>query len=212
MLNHQVEQALQQAGYCRLAGVDEVGRGCLAGPVVAAACLFHSEPPLDRIRDSKVLSPDQRQELLPLILQTAYCAIGVVSAYEIDRINILQATHRAMRLAVRNLPIRPDCVLVDGPYVPMEGMPSLGIFQGDALSYTIGAASIVAKEFRDQLMKSYAQAYPQYEYEVHKGYPTKGHIQRLALWGASPIQRVSFRYTLPGSLEEQASTASKKMD
>lgn len=194
MFNSRFEDALYRAGYRHIAGVDEVGRGCLAGPVVAAACLFHTQPPIECIQDSKALSSDQREQLFPIILDTAYCAVGVVSAQMVDQMNILRASHHAMRLAVRGLPMLPDCLLVDGPYVEVDGVPSVGVFGGDAQSYVIGAASIIAKVTRDRMMRLYAESYPQYGYATHKGYPTKEHKSCLYQWGPSLIQRTSFQY------------------
>jgi len=186
-------------GSHRLAGVDEAGRGPLAGPVVAAAIIL----PLDRgiagIEDSKRLSPARRQALLPLILAQAQAVgLGIVDAEAIDRINILEATRLAMGYALCGLWPRPNLALVDGlqpPAAPPSGLGNIEfrmIARGDSQSYSIGAASIVAKCVRDAIMSEYERQYPGYGFARHKGYGTKDHLESLARLGPCRIHRRSF--------------------
>jgi ribonuclease HII len=189
-------------GWRRVAGVDEAGRGPLAGPVVAAAVVFTREAaeagaagPLAGVRDSKQVAPDARERLFRLLHDLPGVEIGIGSAdvEEIDRLNILRATHAAMARAVNALPSLPDHILVDG--LPVRGLPcaSTPIVSGDALSFSIAAASIVAKVFRDALMCELDRLYPQYGFARHKGYGTSDHIQALFEFGPSPAHRRSFR-------------------
>ena len=178
----------------RVAGVDEVGRGPLAGPVMAAAVMLDPRDIPDGLNDSKLLSLRRREALYPLILERAVVAIGSASVEEIDEINILQASHLAMRRAVQALPERPDHVLVDGRMVPRGlNLPATGIVKGDGLSLSIAAASIVAKIRRDALMVDLAQQHPGYGWETNKGYPSKSHRLALRDLGVTPHHRRSFR-------------------
>jgi ribonuclease HII len=188
------EHRAAQAGRRRIAGVDEVGRGPLAGPVVAAAVIlppaFHER----RITDSKKLSHLQRERLYDVIYRDALSVgIGIVDAGEIDRINILQASLRAMTMAVANLLPRPDHLLIDGTFPIFLELPQEPIPQGDAISISIGAASIVAKVTRDRLMEIYHVHYPCFGFTRHKGYPTREHKAAIRTFGCSPIHRKTFR-------------------
>jgi len=188
------EQAAWAQGAQAVAGVDEVGRGPLAGPVVAAAVILDPAKPIAGVRDSKRLTPEQREALLPVIYRQAVAVgIGQVDAAVIDEINILQAALRAMREAVTALSVPPDWVLVDGPR-PVPGLPcgQTLVVKGDALSPSIAAASIVAKVTRDRLLVELDALYPGYGLAQHKGYPTPQHLASLERLGVSPIHRRSF--------------------
>lgn len=177
-----------------LCGMDEAGRGPLAGPVVAAAVVLPSWPLISGVGDSKAITPAKREKVYRVILEVAQgIGIGVVSAPEIDKINILQANHKAMRMAVNGLGLRPDLLLVDGLPVPDMGCPQRAVVGGDARCYLIGAASIVAKVFRDRLMQEYDRLYPQYGFARNKGYGTAEHLKALRALGPCPIHRRSFR-------------------
>ena len=185
-----------------VAGVDEAGRGPLAGPVTAAAVILHPDRPIAGLDDSKKLPEKRRLELEPLIKQRALCwAIGSASVEEIDAINILQAAMLAMRRAVDNLSLKPAIALVDGNRDPGLDCPTRTVIGGDALHEEISAASILAKQERDRHMIDLASKFPQYGFENHKGYPTRAHIQALNEYGASmhhrtsfaPVQKVLFR-------------------
>jgi len=174
-----------------IAGVDEVGRGPLAGAVVAAAVIF--DDPIEGMADSKVLSAKRRVVLSELIKSKALCyAFGRVEAEEIDCINIHQASLLAMKRAVENLSIRPEYVLVDGKYCPAIDIPCEAIIKGDALVDVIGAASILAKVVRDDEMQALDKQYPEYGFAKHKGYPTAFHREALKRFGPCAIHRKSF--------------------
>jgi len=188
------EKTLQHNGFRMIAGVDEVGRGALAGPVVAAAVVLDGTGDYSSIRDTKVLSARQRRLLAERIHAEALAlGFGCVSESEIDEVNILQATHKAMRRAVANLPILPDMVLVDGFFLPGLALPCIGIVGGDSRSYSIAAASIVAKVKRDIFMSSLASEYPQYGFDRNMGYGTEFHRRAIAGHGLSPYHRRSFK-------------------
>jgi ribonuclease HII len=177
----------------RVAGVDEAGRGPLAGPVVAAAVILDPLRPIDGLADSKTLSADRRAAFAALIKERAQAwAVGRVEAEEIDRINILQATLGAMRQAVALLHNRPRHVLVDGDRCPALDCPATAIVQGDRRVAAISAASIVAKVERDREMFVWDQRYPQYGFARHKGYPTPAHREALRAFGPCPCHRKSF--------------------
>ncbi len=191
MLLH--EKELWNAGKPHIAGVDEVGRGPLAGPVVTAAVILPQDFSLLGVDDSKKLSPKKRDELYDQILEAAVCwAVGRREPQRIDEINILEATKEAMRDAVNSLSVRPDHVLVDAVRIPGLDIPQTGIIHGDALSVSIAAASIVAKVTRDREMERMAVLYPGYAFESNKGYGTKAHYEGLAALGPCPIHRKSF--------------------
>lgn len=192
-----MEEAVQKKGYGRIAGVDEAGRGPLAGPVVAAAVILQpGEGSLwEEINDSKQLSPAKREKLYRVITaRAAAFAVGVVNAALIDQINIYRASLEAMSLAVRQLWPQPDYVLSDGFTLPGLDIPQEAVKHGDALCLSIAAASIVAKVTRDRIMESYDRDYPGYGFARHKGYPTFEHKAAINELGFSPIHRRSFKY------------------
>jgi len=176
-----------------LAGVDEAGRGPLAGPVVAAAVMLDELHRVKGLADSKTLSPRRREQLYDEIRAKALCCcVAEASAMEIDQLNILQATLLAMRRAVEGLRLRPHIVLVDGNRLPVLGMPAQAIVKGDAKVQAIAAASIVAKVHRDRLCLALHERFPQYGFAAHKGYPTAEHLQALQRHGACAEHRRSF--------------------
>ena len=175
-------------------GVDEAGRGPLAGPVSAAAVILDPDHPIAGLADSKKLSERQRDRLAIIIRERALAwAVAYAEVGEIDRLNILQATLLAMRRAVLALPIQPQQVLVDGLYCPQTGIPSQAIVKGDSTVAAISAASILAKTARDALMLELHKTYPHYGFAAHKGYPTAAHLAALREHGVSIVHRKSFR-------------------
>lgn len=189
-----IELKLQKQGLKRVVGVDEAGRGPLAGPVVAAAVQILPENFSAEIRDSKRLSPKKRILAYEEILRTCQVGVGVASVLEIDELNILQATFLAMKRAIAALPEKPDFCLVDGSLeIPGLVVPQRAVIKGDNLSLSIAAASIVAKVRRDALMDSYDQIYPFYCFGQNKGYPTKEHRAAIGRYGRCPLHRESFR-------------------
>ena len=188
------ERALSARGVRAIAGVDEVGRGCLAGPVVAAAVILDRERPISGLRDSKQLTPGARTRLARTIVDRAVaCALGIVESQDIDRVDILRATLEAMRRAVNALRVRPGFVLVDALKIPALGIPQRGIVRGDCVSASIAAASILAKVYRDEMMRSLHAIYPAYRFDANKGYGTRVHLTALRRFGASPVHRTTFR-------------------
>jgi ribonuclease HII len=176
-----------------IAGVDEVGRGPLAGPVVSAAVIFDKDVFIDGVNDSKKLTEKEREMLFPLIIENASAySVAAVSHGQIDRINILQASLRAMRIAVRRLEINPDLILVDGNKTFNYSVPAVPIIHGDSKSFSIAAASIIAKVVRDGIMKRLNEYYPQYLWYKNKGYATPEHIKAIHKHGACPLHRKSF--------------------
>ncbi len=187
------EKRLWEHGCQFLVGVDEAGRGPLAGPVVAAAVVFPPDVFIPGVNDSKKLSPARREQLYESIVQQALSfGIAWCDHHTIDRINILQATFCAMRQAIAKLNIFPDHVLVDGRPIPDLDIPQTAITGGDAKCFSIAAASIIAKVTRDRIMLEYDRQFPQYGFAQHKGYPTKKHIQAIIEHGYCPIHRVTF--------------------
>ena len=179
--------------YPMICGIDEVGRGPLAGPVCAAAVILPRDCEILYINDSKKLSEKKREELFDVISREAVSVgIGIVSAQRIDEINILQATYEAMRQAIQKLSVQPDILLNDAVTIPGVEIAQVPIIKGDAKSLTIGAASIMAKVTRDRMMAEYDKEYPQYGFAKHKGYGTKQHTQALLEYGACPIHRKTF--------------------
>ncbi|MBT6177901.1 MAG: ribonuclease HII [Deltaproteobacteria bacterium] len=187
------ERKLWKGGILHVAGVDEVGAGPLAGPVVAAAVVLPPEVLIPYVNDSKKLSAKRRETLEQEIKELAVSySLGFCSPAEIDDLNIYQASREAMRRAVSGLNIKPDYLLVDARSVPGIGVEQLAIKGGDAKSQTIAAASILAKVYRDELMHEYAKEYPGYGFENHAGYPTKVHVEALKRLGPTPIHRQTF--------------------
>lgn len=189
------EKELWDAGYTYVAGIDEAGRGPLAGPVVAAAVVFPSQQFLiEGIDDSKKISPQKRLFLKKIIENSALSiGIGIIDHQHIDDINILQATLLAMRMAVKSLKLSPDIALVDGNKEPQLNIPCKCIIKGDSKSMSIAAASIIAKVTRDQKMYDYHAMYPEYGFDQHKGYPTLRHIEAIRKFGYCTIHRKSFK-------------------
>lgn len=182
-----------RSDYAIICGVDEAGRGPLAGDVYAAAVIFNNDVHIEGLNDSKKLSEKKRELLYEEIIEkaTAYC-IATASVDEIERFNILQATFIAMRRAVEGLKITPDIALIDGNREPELSCPMQTIVKGDGLSASIAAASILAKVSRDRYMAEVAQKYPEYCFEKHKGYGTKLHNELILKYGPSPVHRMSF--------------------
>lgn len=177
------------------AGCDEAGRGCLAGPVFAAAVILPPSFSNDLLNDSKKLTERQRYELRPIIEREAIAwAVGIVDNREIDRINILRASIEAMHRAIRLLKVRPEALLIDGNrFYPFEDIPHTTIVKGDGKMMSIAAASVLAKTYRDDFMTQIDQEFPQYNWSVNKGYPTKDHRAAIAQHGATKYHRMSFR-------------------
>ncbi|WP_174823092.1 ribonuclease HII [Ruegeria arenilitoris] len=192
--NYELEQALLAGGRVRIAGVDEVGRGPLAGPVVAAAVILNPVDIPEGLNDSKKLTAKRRAALDAELHNRAQISIAEASVTEIDELNILQASHLAMVRAVKALTPTPDFLLIDGNMIPRDiRVPSQAVVKGDAQSLSIAAASIVAKNWRDKLMVDLAQQHPGYGWEANAGYPTKQHREALRNLGATPHHRVSFK-------------------
>ena len=188
------EKMYYRRGYHRIAGVDEVGRGPLAGPVVAAAVILPRDGIGEKLFDSKKISSKKREHLYETILAKAQgVGIGIVGQGEIDCINILEATLKAMALAIDNLPIPPDFVLIDGLHGPNIPIPQKPIRKGDQLCNSIAAASIVAKVTRDRMMWECHQKYPQYNFAKHKGYGTQEHRKAIETFGICELHRKTFR-------------------
>ena len=188
-----IENACFEEGFRVVCGVDEAGRGPLAGPVCAAAVILPPHLEIPGLNDSKKLTDKRRRELYPIIKEQAIAyGIGFASHEEIDEINILQATFLAMQRALEQLNIKPDLALIDGNREKDFGLPVKTVVKGDSLSANIAAASILAKVTRDNLMVEMAANYPQYGFEIHKGYGTKAHYAALREHGACPIHRMSF--------------------
>ena len=184
----------EEYSMCRyICGIDEVGRGPLAGPVVAGAVILPTEDPILYLNDSKKLSEKKREMLYDVIMERAIATgIGIVGPERIDEINILQATYEAMRQAIGNLKVRPDLLLNDAVTIPMVDIPQVPIIKGDAKSVSIAAASIIAKVTRDRMMVEYEEVYPGYDFASNKGYGTKKHIEGLQRLGPTPIHRSTF--------------------
>lgn len=189
----EIEDPFYDQGLQVICGVDEAGRGPLAGPVCAAAVILPRGLEIPGLNDSKKLSDKRRRELFPEIQKQALAfGIGFASEKEIDAINILQATFLAMERALAQLPVKPELVLIDGNREKDFGIPVKTVVKGDSLSANIAAASILAKVSRDDVMLEMAREYPQYGFEIHKGYGTKAHYDALRQFGPSPIHRQTF--------------------
>lgn len=189
----EIENRYFEKGIVTICGVDEAGRGPLAGPVCAAAVILPPNLEIPGLTDSKKLSDKRRRELYPVIIEQAVAyGIGLASHEEIDDINILQATFLAMERALEQLKLRPELALIDGNRQKDFGLPVETVVKGDSLSASIAAASILAKVTRDDIMVAMAQEYPGYGFEIHKGYGTKAHYESLRAMGPSPIHRMTF--------------------
>lgn len=189
----EIEDTLYAEGYQAICGVDEAGRGPLAGPVCAAAVILPHGLEIPGLNDSKKLTDKKRRELFPIIKEQAIAyGIGFASHEEIDEINILQATFLAMQRALDQLEGKADFALIDGNRQKDFGLPSKTVVKGDSLSANIAAASVLAKVTRDDLMEELANSYPEYGFEIHKGYGTKAHYAALTAHGPSPVHRMTF--------------------
>lgn len=193
------EEQARSEGYRLIAGVDEVGRGCLAGPVVAGACILDPQKPVpEGLNDSKKLTAAQRERIADELREAAIAyAVGAVEAEEIDRINILEATRKAMSLAIAALPSAADFLLIDALQLREVRLPQKAIIKGDAISYSIAAASVIAKTYRDDLMSRHDTEFPEYGFAGHKGYGAASHLEALRRHGPCPLHRRSFRGVLP---------------
>jgi len=188
------EKKLRATGVAQIAGIDEAGRGALAGPVVAAAVTLPEKFRHRRLNDSKQLAPDLREEIYSDLVSNPDIrwTVGITDSIEIDRINILRASHRAMCLAIAALTDPPDHVLIDGlPVIPFP-FPQTAIIDGDCISLSIAAASVIAKVTRDRMMRDFCTEFPQYCFDQHKGYGTELHLLKLHEFGPCPIHRRSF--------------------
>lgn len=187
------EKSCYESGMEYVAGIDEVGRGPLAGPVVTAAVILPKGCLIEGINDSKKLSPKKREELYDVIMEKAVSvSLGMEDNAIIDSINILQATYSAMRKAVKGLSVKPDMLLVDAVTIPCVEIPQTAIIKGDAKSISIGAASIIAKVTRDRMMRKMSLEYPYYDFENNMGYGTARHMEGIKKYGLCPIHRRSF--------------------
>ncbi|MBA2433356.1 MAG: ribonuclease HII [Chthoniobacterales bacterium] len=188
------EKKLRAGGITRIGGIDEAGRGALAGPVVAAIAILPERFRHKKLRDSKQLSPDVREEIYVEITSRGdvFWGVGVVDSLEIDELNILRATHKAMRAALAALGEQPEHVLIDGLAVHPFPLPQTAIVDGDCLSLSIAAASVIAKVTRDRIMREFCAQYPEYCFSQHKGYGTELHVVKLHAHGPCPIHRRSF--------------------
>jgi ribonuclease HII len=205
-LLRELESTLERAGYATIAGVDEAGRGCLAGPVVAAAVVPGDGPWILGVDDSKQIEPEPRRRLADRIRASARAwAVGVVPAWAIDAGNILRASRQAMLEAVNGLAVRPDLLITD--YMPLRrdtGLPCLATVKADALSYAVACASIVAKVERDSLLERLDRDYPHYGFARHKGYGAPEHLAALARYGPCREHRLTYAPVLPRTREEAA--------
>lgn len=196
----EIEQAHYAKGMQYICGVDEAGRGPLAGPVCAAAVILPANIDIPGLNDSKKLTDKKRRELMPIIKEKAISyGIALVDHTVIDEINILQATLLAMEQAIAKLHIKPDLALIDGNRAKDFGVPAITVVHGDSLSASIAAASVLAKVTRDDLMTEMAHKYPDYGFDIHKGYGTKAHYQALETTGPCPIHRMTFLKKLYGT-------------
>lgn len=187
------EDLLLQKGFKRIAGIDEVGRGPLAGPVVAAAVILDRKKEIPGIKDSKKLSEKKRAYFYNEIMNSALAiGVGIVDELTIDSINIRNATHLAMKKAIADLPLRPDFLLIDAETLTSLDIPQKPIIKGDSLCFSIAAASIIAKVKRDSLVSAYDSIYPGYGFSKHKGYGTKQHFECIRKYGILPIHRRTF--------------------
>jgi ribonuclease HII len=190
---YQYDESLRKKGFSRLAGIDEAGRGPLAGPVVAAAVVLPDNITIKGLRDSKKVPPKERASLYKIIRNSAFdIGLGIVDHHEIDRVNILGATRLAMQTAVENLALKPDLLVIDALKLPSVQIQQIYPIKGESVSASIAAASIVAKCIRDKIMLDFHLQYPDYRFDKHKGYSTREHLELLRLFGPCPIHRKSF--------------------
>lgn len=195
---YEYDESIRKDGFSLIAGVDEAGRGPVAGPVVAAAVILPENLRIKGVRDSKQIPEKEREELFwAILLNALYIGIGIVDSEEIDRINILRATRQAMHNAVmdltNNISGKPDIILIDAITIPSISIKQMPIIKGDAKSASIAAASIIAKVVRDGIMIKYHSMYPQYDFDRHKGYATRTHLDKIERHGPCPIHRKSFQ-------------------
>lgn len=190
----QIEENLHSQGIEYICGIDEAGRGPLAGPVVVAAAIMPKDSMIEGVNDSKKVSEKKRELLYEKITEEAIVwGVGIIDQKEIDRINILNATKEGLTEAVKSLNVRPDRIIVDALNgIDTLGIPYTSIIKGDAKCYSIAAASIIAKVTRDRIMRQWDEIYPQYGFEKHKGYGTKAHIEAIKEYGLCPLHRLSF--------------------
>ena len=190
----EIDKSYFKEGYNYICGIDEAGRGPLAGPVVVAAVIMPKDSMIEGVNDSKKVSEKKREKLYELIIEEAISySVGIVDQNEIDRINILNATKAGLTEAVRTLKVKPELILVDAlTNIDTCGVPYQSIIKGDAKSYSIAAASIIAKVTRDRIMREWDNVYPQYGFEKHKGYGTAAHISAIKENGLCPLHRLSF--------------------
>ncbi len=188
------EKEYYSKGYNCICGIDEAGRGPLAGPVVAGAVILPKDCLIEGVNDSKKISEKKREKLYDVITENALAwAVGIVDNNVIDEINILNATRMAMKMAIQDLKIKPDYILIDAEKkVDTDGIPYLPIIKGDALSISIAAASIIAKVTRDRIMREYDEIFPMYDFGKHKGYGTKAHVEAIGKYGLCMIHRKTF--------------------
>jgi ribonuclease HII len=187
------EKIALKEGYNFIAGLDEVGRGCLAGPVIACACIANPKKLIMGVDDSKKLNPNKRRKIYEKLIESKIIyGIGIIDSQVIDEVNIYQATSLAMKQAISKLSVTPDLLLVDGMQLKDIDIALRKIIGGDALSYSIAAASIIAKEVRDDIMRQMEIMYPGYGFDQHKGYGTKQHIGAIKALGLTPLHRRSF--------------------
>lgn len=190
----EIDKSYFKEGYNYICGIDEAGRGPFAGPVVVAAVIMPKDSMIEGVNDSKKVSEKKREKLYELIIEEAISySVGIVDQNEIDRINILNATKAGLTEAVRTLKVKPELILVDAlTNIDTCGVPYQSIIKGDAKSYSIAAASIIAKVTRDRIMREWDKVYPQYGFEKHKGYGTAAHISAIKENGLCPLHRLSF--------------------
>jgi ribonuclease HII len=190
---YQHDESFRKKGFLRIAGIDEAGRGTLAGPVVAAAVVLKKDIRIDRLRDSKKV-PEKEREILFHKIQSSSIdiGIGIVGPEEIDRLNILKATKLSMQFAVEDLTTPPDILIIDAVSLPSIPIRQISLIKGESISASVAAASIIAKFVRDKIMLDYHRQYPNYNFEKHKGYSTREHLALLQLHGPCPIHRKSF--------------------
>ncbi len=190
---YQYDESFRKKGFKIIAGIDEAGRGPLAGPVVAASVVLKEKIRIDGLRDSKKVSPEEREHLYIKIKDSSLdIGIGIVGHEDIDRLNILRATKLAMQLAVSNLSTQPDLLIIDALSLPLIKIKQISPVKAETVSASVAAASIIAKVVRDRIMLDFHKQYPHYNFNKHKGYSTKEHLEMIRIYGPCPIHRKSF--------------------